>query len=170
MIPISRWRMEGRHVLGELSKALWLESVKGWESKSEWTTLSEATQLPLATFYNQIIIVKIVACSDCLPNLPLANLAMRHLCLSLQQYFLGGGDSTVVWTLHLLGRCSTTSAPFSLVIWKIRSCFLLRLALSTIAGNDRHVPLHSAISWDGVSQSFCLGWPQTVIHWSQPPK
>jgi hypothetical protein len=49
--------------------------------------------------------------------------------------------------------------------------FLLGLAWSCNPPNvsllqgwdDRHVPLHPAISWDGVSWTVCLGWPQTVI-------
>jgi hypothetical protein len=30
--------------------------------------------------------------------------------------------------------------------------------------DDRDMPLHLSSLWDGVSQTFCLGWPQTAIH------
>jgi hypothetical protein len=31
--------------------------------------------------------------------------------------------------------------------------------------NHKHTPLHPVIDWDegGVSQTFCVGWPRTVI-------
>jgi hypothetical protein len=34
---------------------------------------------------------------------------------------------------------------------------------SLYSWDDRRVLLHSAIDWDGVSWTFCLGWPQTSV-------
>jgi hypothetical protein len=68
-------------------------------------------------------------------------------------------------------------ALFALVIFEIGSHFLPRLAwtmillcmlITTVGMIGAHHHAHPAFfCWDGVSQTFCLGWPQTKILWSQ---
>jgi hypothetical protein len=77
--------------------------------------------------------------------------------------------------LHLLSHAPP--ARFALVILEIGSCFLPRLAWTTIlllyascySWDVRHVSPHPTFfCWDGVLWTFCLDWPQNVIFQSQP--
>jgi hypothetical protein len=40
---------------------------------------------------------------------------------------------------------------------------ILLISASCVAWDDRCVPLHPAIGWDGVLRTSFLGWPRTVI-------
>jgi hypothetical protein len=61
---------------------------------------------------------------------------------------------------------------FALGIFQIGSCIYVWAGLDhnssylcfLCSWDDRHTPPSPAfIGWDGISQTFCLGWPQTVF-------
>jgi hypothetical protein len=82
------------------------------------------------------------------------------------------------WSLNsglrqVLYWLNTTPAIFALIILKTEPCFWLRLIWTAILlvyafhhhWDDHHPHHHTQLfsHWDGVSQTFCAGWPGTMI-------
>jgi hypothetical protein len=77
--------------------------------------------------------------------------------LSFKLIFLGGR----YWGLYHLSQSHSTShfcvGYFWVYAWA--NVNLDPICASLCRQNDRHMSLHPVIGWDGVSQTFCPGWP-----------
>jgi hypothetical protein len=64
----------------------------------------------------------------------------------------------------LLFACGTRGWTQGFVLARQVLChFLAWFYASLYSWDDRHEPLHSAISWNGVLWTFCLGQPWVMI-------